>query len=641
MPMSPARMVGLADISLRSLVNLHSPAHTSVASLAPALRALDKVGLSCIEPWGGMTVDHALGVLGEDPWDRIASVGRHVVDTPLRLSLRGRCLLGFRPYPWPVVEGFLRRAVDCGISWFLITEPLNDVEALGRLAALVRDTGSRLSLTLAHPGDDVCGDDCIATLSARLASLEPDTLCLRVPRGVGQDSARSMVAAVRRAVALPLEVDFDNGNRLAILAALAAVEAGADVVHVSAAPRSLDASALSVGQLLAALPPAGAEAAVDADAVALAVRALSGLASGGAAAQVASADLRAALAATDFRRLAEVPGALVTQLGERLLEHGGVTRLPEVLSEVGKVSAEVGRPPLVAPVGQIVGTQAVLNTVYGSRWQVIPDEMKALLRGEYGTPPVAPAAEIVEALLGLPEPYADVSADSSSVEGYAPGTSPESTSEADALLLALAPGTAPAFLAKREAAREVDLSSLLPSRMENARWEDQWHDLGPDRVRDLVALLEASSVDEVTVESGDTKVTVRRSAAGGGMVPSSVGPTAPSGSTASVAAPAGAQAGSDASDSSEGGLPEGRIVIQASMVGTFYRASAPGADPFVEVGSQVEKGDVLCVLEAMKLMNELVAEAAGTIASILVEDGTAVEYGQPLFLLDTAVETAG
>ena len=125
------------------------------------------------------------------------------------------------------------------------------------------------------------------------------------------------------------------------------------------------------------------------------------------------------------------------------------------------------------------------------------------------------------------------------------------------------------------------------------------------------------------------------------MVPSSVGPTAPSGSTASVAAPAGAQAGSDASDSSEGGLPEGRIVIPASMVGTFYRASAPGADPFVEVGSQVEKGDVLCVLEAMKLMNELVAEAAGTIASILVEDGTAVEYGQPLFLLDTAVETAG
>jgi len=639
--MSPVRTVGLADISLRSLVNLHSPAHTSVASLARALRALDKIGLRCIEPWGGMTVDHVLGELGEDPWDRLASVSKHVVDTPLRLCLRGRCLLGFRPYPWPVVEHFLHRAVDSGISWFLITEPLNDAEALGRLTTMVREPGARLSLTLAHPGDDVCDDACTARLAAQLAGLGPDSLCLRMPRGVTHDSAACLVAAARRVVSMPLEVDFDNGNGLAVLAVLAAIDAGANVVHVSAAPRLLDASALPVGQLLGALRPTGAEAPVDFDAVVSAVEALSSLGSGGEAAQMASADLQTALAATDFRRLTEVPGALVTQLGKRLLEHGGVSRLPEVLSEVGRVCAEVGRPPLVAPVGQIVGTQAVLNTVYGARWQVIPDEMKALLRGEYGTPPVAPAAEIVEALLGLPDAYVDTSSETAPEPGCASETSAGSVSDADALLLALAPATAPAFLAKREAAREVDLSLLPLSHEERRGWEDQWRDFGPDRVRDLVALLEASSVDELTVESGDTKVTVRRSAAGVGVSPSTAGPAVPSPSAMAAADTAGPEAGADESRPPDADLPEGRIIIRASMVGTFYRASAPGADPFVEVGSRVERGDVLCVLEAMKLMNELVAETSGTIAAILVSDGTAVEYGQPLFLLDTTVDTAG
>ena len=148
--MAPVRKVGLADTSLRSLPYLTPPARASIGSLLAALRSLDKAGLRSIDAWGDMTFDHSLRVLGESPWERLRALADNVTATPLRLHLRGRCLLGFRPYSWSVVEGFVRQAADCGVRSFLVFEPLNDLEALERTAAVVRATGASLALALVH-----------------------------------------------------------------------------------------------------------------------------------------------------------------------------------------------------------------------------------------------------------------------------------------------------------------------------------------------------------------------------------------------------------------------------------------------------------------------------------------------------------
>ncbi len=611
--MAPVRKVGLADTSLRSLPYLTPPARASIGSLLTALRSLDKAGLRSIDAWGDMTFDHSLRVLGESPWERLRALADNITATPLRLHLRGRCLLGFRPYSWSVVEGFVQQAADCGVRSFLVFEPLNDLEALERTAAAVRATGAGLALALVHTGPSHDPSASVA-LARRLVQMEPDSLCVKTAGFLGPRAAGELVAALRESVPSTLEVDLDHGSGLAAAAAVTAAAAGADIVHCSAAPVGLDPSGVPLVGLLPALLDAGMVPEADVEGlVALGESLAAWLAPG---CSVSAVDEDIARAAADFRSLADVPGDLFRQLGERLEEQGALARFPEVLQEMAKVRAEVGAPALVAPIGQVVATQAILNVIYGARWQVVPDEMKALLRGEYGHPPAPPVPEIARAVLGegLEEDLRATPA-APSLDDYREGLGMQGATDSEALLQALAPDAAAAFLKKRLTALRVDLSRAVPAHGASPPgWEDEWHDLGPERVRELVSLLEASAVDEVTVENKGTRVTVRKSS------------SAPETSVAETSAPG--EAGVE-------DAVEGRSVIRASMVGTFYRSPAPETDPFIDVGQHVEKGDVLCVLEAMKLMNEMIAESSGTIAAILVEDGTAVEYGQPLFLIDS------
>jgi oxaloacetate decarboxylase alpha subunit len=626
--MAPARKVGLADTSLRSLPHLTPPARASIGSLLTALGALDKAGLHSIDAWGDMTFDHSLRVLGESPWERLRVLADNVTATPLRLHLRGRCLLGFRPYSWSVVEGFVKQAVDCGVRSFLVLEPLDDLEALARTAATVRGAGASLALTLVHAGAprDVSAS---AALARRLAQMGPDSVCVKTAGLLGPKAAGELVAAVRESVTSILEIDLDNGSGLGASAAVAAVEAGADVVHCSAAPLGLDPSGVPLVQLLPALLDAGLEPEADVDALAALGQSLADVLA--PYCFVPAVDGAIARAMADYRSLADMPGDLFRQLGQRLDEHGALARFPEVLEETMRVRAEVGSPALGPPIGQVVATQAVLNILYAARWQVVPDEMKALLRGEYGALSPSAAPEMARAVLGEEsEEDLEVAAPAPSLDDYLEALGVPGATEGDALLQALAPDAAAAFLRKRLTALQVDLSRLASTDdVPDPGWEDEWHDLGPERVRELVSLLEASAVDELTIENKGTRVTVRKSATGSELSPSQDNapgaPRSPGQYTPQTFLPGGA----DADEATEG-----RSLIRASMVGTFYRSSAPGTDPFVDIGRHVEKGDVLCVLEAMKLMNEMVAETSGTVAAILVEDGTAVEYGQPLFLLD-------
>ena len=150
------------------------------------------------------------------------------------------------------------------------------------------------------------------------------------------------------------------------------------------------------------------------------------------------------------------------------------------------------------------------------------------------------------------------------------------------------------------------------------------------KLKTLIDLVSESNVSELEITEAEGKVRIVK---GGQAV---VQMAAPAVAAAPVPAPAaalaaGAQAAPAAAVAPQ--APAGHVV-KSPMVGTFYRASAPGAKPFVEVGQAIKEGDTICIIEAMKILNEIEADKSGTITQILCENGQAVEYGQPLFVFE-------
>jgi oxaloacetate decarboxylase alpha subunit len=323
---------------------------------------------------------------------------------------------------------------------------------------------------------------------------------------------------------------------------------------------------------------------------------------------------------------------MISNLVSQLKEQKAEERLREVLDEIPRVRAEVGYPPLVTPMSQIVGTQAVINVLTGKRWQVVPDEMKAYFRGKYGKPPGPINPDLRKRVLGNDDPITVRPADllTETVEEYRIEIGPLARSEEDVLSYALFPNAARGYFERRHRGAEQDVFMTGPA----TEGADAPAPVSTDRVRELVALVEAANVDEISVEDGGTKITVRKSGAARPLVdavapPAGGGAASPTAGAVAPAAPEAAAVASAAAAQSNGGF---RVV--APMVGTFYASPSPGAPPFVTVGQRVNEGDVLCILEAMKLMNEVASEVTGVVRAVLVPDGSAVEYGQPLFTVD-------
>jgi oxaloacetate decarboxylase alpha subunit len=311
----------------------------------------------------------------------------------------------------------------------------------------------------------------------------------------------------------------------------------------------------------------------------------------------------------------QVPGGMISNLESQLAEQNAMDRLPEVLEEIPIVRAEVGYPPLVTPMSQIVGTQAVLNILSGKRWQVVPDEMKSYLRGRYGKAPGPISPEVMNKVLGDEQPMTGRPADllDETLAQYAEEIGDLAHNEEDVLTYALFPATGRSFLEKRQHRVEEDVFLIQETE------EKSGVEMDLDKIKELIATVEQSTIAEITIEEGDTRITVRKS-----------GEAAETGAAAE-GAPAGAKAAAAAAEEEEA---NNYHVVKSPMVGTFYRAASPTSDPFVEEGDEVKSGQTLCILEAMKLMNEVTCEIDGIVRRILVDNAKPVEYGQKLLYIE-------
>jgi oxaloacetate decarboxylase (Na+ extruding) subunit alpha len=589
-------MPKLVDTTLRLLGQEPLAGAVPTAEQLRIAEILDKAGFAYLEVSGGGCFDSAVKRGVESPWERIRALKART-ETPLALALRGRFLVGARPVAVDFVRRFVACAADSGIDVFRLHDPLNDVSNLREAADAITSADREFDAGLVYsPGRT--GD--IAERASQLPELGAARVLIHDPSGsLHPQKAAELVETVREASGLPVGLYCQGSGGAALAAALEASRAGADLIATAVYPLALTLHRVSGESVARALASLDLDTGVDIDAL---WRASDIVDEHIGDEPVSPIPPRVATRAAQH----SLPPGLVAALDQNLRANGSGDRLDEVLAELIRIREEAGWPPLAAPIGQILASQAVINVLSASRYQTVVDELRALLDGRFGATPASIDESILRAVRlvsGDDGPPAPLEIDLDDVRESAEGLA---ASEEELLLLALFGEAAePLLRAIRGRGRrpESDIAGLEPPRAE--------------RIREIVRIVQESGVGEVTIEDAGMRVTVRRTDERPQVAPAA--PTEDDLLLPSAPPPS-----------------PGLVRVEAPMVGTFYRAPDPDSPAFVQEGDLVVAGQTLCILEAMKLMNEIQAEAEGWVRSIQVENAQPVEYGQLLFELEPA-----
>jgi oxaloacetate decarboxylase alpha subunit len=593
-------MPALVDTTIRLLSQEPLAGRMPTGDLLELAETLDGAGFAYLEVSGGGVFDSAVRRGVESPWERIRALKART-KTPLAMALRGRFLVGSRPVGADFARRFVASAAESGIDVFRLHDPLNDVSNLREAGEAITNAEREFDAGLVYGSGHTGETEDLVEQAKKLPDLGAVRILLHDPSSsLEPHRAQELVSALREASGLPVGLYCQGAAGNALASALEAVRAGADLVSCAVYPIALTLHRVSGEALATALAGLGQDAGVDVDALWRASELVDEYLGDEPVTPVAP---RVAVRAAQHR----VPPGLVAALDTHLRAQAAGDRLDEVLEELLRIREEVGWPPLAAPIGQILGSQALLNVLSANRYQTMVDELRALVSGRYGSPPgsidkgVQRAADLLGN--GLPEEEAvDLDRLSGEAEGIA-------ASDEELLLLALFGDEARPLL-EAIRGRHTGDDSLAASGVDQARAE---------RIRELVRIVQESGVGEVSIEEGGMRVSVRRT-------PDPIEPV--------LAAAAETPAVGEEELPVVQPAGDGVIRVESPMVGTFYRAAQPGAPPFVEEGDAVGPGQTLCILEAMKLMNEVKADIEGVVRAIHVGNAEPVEFGQLLFELE-------
>jgi oxaloacetate decarboxylase (Na+ extruding) subunit alpha len=583
----------IVDTTIRLLSQQPLTGTISTARVLEVAEILDQAGFAALEVSGGGCFDAAVQRGSESPWERIRGVRAHCRTTPLQMALRGRFLVGSRPVSDDLVRRFILCAAESGIEIFRLHDPLNDVANLESAAAAVREAGGRLYAGLAFSGY-MPNLPRVVEKARRLAELGADHVLLHDPAGaLDPGTCDKVINQLRDAAGVPvgLYCQGTGGNALAM--AIEAARHGAEPIAAAVLPVAYTLHRVAAEVLCDALTGLGLEHGVDVDRVWQASRFIDEHVTS----QMPVLPIPPRIMVrTAFNRL---PVGLVADLDARLRGFGASDRLDEVLEEFKAVRMDCGVPPLAQPIGGILAGQAVRHVLSARRWAEVSDDVRDYLSGAYGNPPQEMAPEAAAHARPLPaaEPGPDL--EQLRREGVA-------ASEEDLLLVALFGDDANRLLSALRGRGDRD--EVVRDGLERSQSE---------RIRELIEIMEGSEVGVLEVEDAGVRITVRRQDDRPAPLPAAEPPAA-------NGAPDQAPTVSTT------------IKIESPMVGTFYRSPGPSEPPFVAEGDRVEVGQVLCVLEAMKLFNEFKSEHAGVIRAVLANNAEPVEYGQPLFELEPA-----
>jgi oxaloacetate decarboxylase alpha subunit len=598
-------MPALVDTTLRLLGQEPLAGRLPTSEQLRIGEILDQAGFAYLEVSGGGCFDSAVRRGVESPWERIRALKAHI-KTPLALAVRGRLLVGSRPVDNDFIRRFIASAAANGIDVFRLHDPLNDVSNLREAADAVATAGGEFEAGLVYSPGLTGETNPLMAQASELPNLGAVRVLLHDPTGSLQPHrANELVTALHKETGLPVGIYCQGSGGNALAAALEAARAGADLIACAVYPIALTLHRVSGEALAEALAGLGLDCDVDVSKLWEAADVVDEHIGDEPVTPLAP---RIAVRAAQH----DLPASLVTALDANLRAQAAGDRLDETIAELVRIRSEVGWPPLASPIGQVLGSQALLNVLSATRYTVVVDELRALVEGRLGTPP-APIEKSVTRAVALtadPDSTEDTIAPPlQKVRAQAEGLA---SSEEELLLLGLFGEDAEPLLRTIRGRSSGD-EALAAGGVDQARAE---------RIRELVRIVQETGIGEVTIEESGMRVSVRRTEDREFLPPP----------TESLLA-----AADEAELEPVAPSPNGLVRVEAPMVGTFYRAPEPGAAPFVEEGQPVGQGQTLCILEAMKLMNEVKADVEAIVRTIHVENAQPVEYGQLLFELEPVV----
>lgn len=608
--------------------------------MLPVLEAIDRAGYWSLEMWGGATFDVCLRFLNEDPWERLSEIRNRVKNTKLQMLLRGQNVVGYRNYPDDVLEEFIAKAAERGLDIFRVFDALNDARNLERAVEYVKRQGKHAQGTLCYAISPVHTLEYYLARAREQRDMGVDTICIKDMAGILSPwFASELVGALKKEIGLPVQVHCHASSGMAVAAYVKAVEAGADVIDTASAPLAFLTSQPAAETMAACFAGTRFDPCLAMSELEAVERHFESIAAGRCVSGTKVVD--------SMVIAHQIPGGMASNLLAQLREQKQEHRLPEVLDEVPRVREDLGYPPLVTPTSQIVGVMAVMNVLAGERYKRVPAEVRDYVRGLYGRPPAPIREAVAQKILGAEKPVKGRPADR--LEPGMPKARKELSKdlvekEEDYVSYALFPEVALKFFQWRKNPTPVDSPKMektavaAPAEAKPGPKPPPPDDPEVRRIRALLELATGHGVTELDWERGEDRIRIKR---GGSTEPAVVPakllpPSAAADAPVVVAAteaPAPLQA---AATPQPAAVPAGAKTeeIVSPMVGTFYSRPRPEAPAFVEKGEVAEPGQTLCIVEAMKLMNEIQAEKRCRVLDFLVKDGESVEYGEPLVLIE-------
>ncbi|MBB3141988.1 sodium-extruding oxaloacetate decarboxylase subunit alpha [Halomonas organivorans] len=599
-----ARPLGITDVVLRDAHQSLFATRLRLDDMLPIAEKLDRIGFWSLESWGGATFDACIRYLGEDPWERIRALKAAMPNTRQQMLLRAQNLLGYRHYADDVVDRFVERARTNGVDVFRVFDAMNDPRNLARALQAVRRVEGHAQGTLSYTVSPVHTLDGWVELGRRIADMGADSLAIKDMAGLLTPyTAFELVSRLKATLDIPIHLHSHATTGMSTATALKAAEAGVDNVDTAISSMSMTYGHSPTESLVAILRGTERDTGLD-------LEALEDIAAYFREVRKKYAAFEGSLKGIDSRILvAQVPGGMLTNMENQLKEQGAGDRLDEVLEEIPRVREDLGYLPLVTPTSQIVGTQAVMNVMMGERYQSISKEVQALLKGEYGAAPASYDAELQARVLEGSEPITCRPADRLDPEMDRLSADLREKAEAQGIRLA-------------EGEREIDdvlTYALFPQiglKFLKHRDDPEAFEPAPSAPGAQVPAAPAASSAPAPAGGPETyTVTVNGTAyvvevAEGGEIERV---QEQQGGAAAPSAPA-----APAESSGE--------TIGAPLAGNIFKVC-------VKPGDRVVEGDVVIILEAMKMETEVRAASSGTVSAVKVGEGDSVAVGDALIVL--------
>ena len=585
--------LGITDVVLRDAHQSLVATRMRIDDMLPIAEKLDQVGFWSLESWGGATFDSCIRYLGEDPWERIRRFKEAMPNTPQQMLFRGQNILGYRHYADDLVDKFVERAAVNGVDVFRVFDAMNDPRNLETAINSVRKQDKHAQGTMSYTISPVHTIDSWLDMARTIESMGADSLCIKDMAGLLKPYvAFDLITKLKQTVQIPIHMQCHATTGLSAPTYLKAIEAGIDNVDTAISSMSMTYGHSPTETIVASLDGTKWDTGLD-------INLLEEIASYFREVRKKYVKFEGSLKGIDSRILvAQVPGGMLTNLENQLREQNAAEKLDEVLEEIPKVREDLGFIPLVTPTSQIVGTQAVLNVISGERYRNITKETEGVLKGEYGATPAPMNQKLQAKVLNGKEAINCRPADLLEPEFEKQKADLIGLSEAenitlkneidDTLTYALFPQIGWRFLKNRDNPEAFEAipseDDLKPARKNSPEVDSGIYTVEVEGKSYMVRVSEGGDISQLT-ELSESK-------------PSAEAP-ATSGEIIEVAAP---------------------------LAGNVFKVA-------VDIGDNISEGEIILVLEAMKMETEIRSTSTGIVTQIFVASGDAVKVGDVLLTL--------